>query len=182
MWTGIAGPTPRGQRPSKRTFQLCRVLSISYRELTKMSDQESDTSWVLESLFCKSEASSSGGEAAWGKEEWGGLCSVPFSPHPVRSPPETQPMCEGKGNICGTLGFRPWKVLSYPCGIVGDTEAQGRGHDALGHEGDGKLIGEESLITDPAYWLRGVLCAGGRQRHWVCGRCGVLHRKGECQV
>lgn len=112
----------------------------------------------------------------------GGLCSMPFSPHPVRLPPETQPMCEEKGNICEALGFRPWKVLSYSCGTVGNTEAQGRGRDALGREGDGKLIGEASLVTDPACWLPGVLCAGGGQRLWVCRRRGVLHRTGECQV
>lgn len=47
---------------------------------------------------------------------------MPFSPHPVRLPPETQPMCEEKGNICEALGFRPWKVLScchIPVGQLG---------------------------------------------------------------
>lgn len=42
-----------------------------------------------------------------------------------------------------------------------------------------ELIGDKTLVADPAGWLRGVFCAGCGQRHGVCWCCGVLHREGK---
>lgn len=64
-----------------------------------------------------------------GERSGGGL--VPCSSSCLQRPMSW----EGKGNICGMLGFRPWKVCHHLSGTVGDTEGQGGGVTHSGMKG-----------------------------------------------